>query len=102
MASNNDIEKRLWSAADQLWANASLRPSELSALVLGLISLRYADHKFTQAEAGLFYLLDHRSYPDGMKPAQATPLESTAEGQIGDRWRFHGARDWALSYATDS
>jgi len=50
---NNDIEKRLWAAADQLWANSSLKPSEFSTPVLGLIFLRYADHKFTQAEAAL-------------------------------------------------
>jgi type I restriction enzyme M protein len=48
---NNDIEKRLWAAADQLWANSNLRPSEFSTPVLGLIFLRYADHKFAQAEA---------------------------------------------------
>lgn len=50
---NNDIEKRLWAAADQLWANSNLKPSEFSTPVLGLIFLRYADHKFTQAEAVL-------------------------------------------------
>ena len=53
MVTNNDIEKRLWAAADQLWANSNLRPSEFSAPVLGLIFLRYADHKFAQAEAAL-------------------------------------------------
>ena len=37
MANNNDLEKRLWQAADQLWANSSLRPSEYSGPVLGLI-----------------------------------------------------------------
>ena len=50
---NNDLEKRLWAAADQLWANSSLKPSEFSNPVLGLIFLRYADHKFTMAEAQL-------------------------------------------------
>jgi type I restriction enzyme M protein len=50
---NNEIEKRLWAAADQLWANSNLRPSEFSTPVLGLIFLRYADHKFTDAEAKL-------------------------------------------------
>jgi type I restriction enzyme M protein len=53
MTTNNDIEKRLWAAADQLWANSNLRPSEFSTPVLGLIFLRYADHKFAQAEAAL-------------------------------------------------
>ena len=45
-----DIENRLWSAADELRANSRLRASEYSTPVLGLIFLRYADHKFTQTE----------------------------------------------------
>ena len=36
--------------ADELRANSRLRASEYSAPVLGLIFLRYADHKFTQVE----------------------------------------------------
>ena len=44
-----DIENRLWSAADELRANSRLRASEYSTPVLGLIFLRYADHKFRQA-----------------------------------------------------
>jgi type I restriction enzyme M protein len=53
MTTNNDIEKRLWAAADQLWANSNLRPSEFSTPVLGLIFPRYADHTITKAEAVL-------------------------------------------------
>lgn len=40
-----DIENRLWSAADELRANSRLKASEYSTPVLGLIFLRYADHK---------------------------------------------------------
>ena len=36
-----DLETRLWAAADQLWANTGLKPSEFSTPVLGLIFLRY-------------------------------------------------------------
>jgi len=50
---NSRLEKRLWAAADQLWANTGLRPSEYSTPVLGLIFLRYADHKFTHAKKAL-------------------------------------------------
>ena len=50
MTINNDIKKRLWAAADQLWANSNLKPSEFSTPVLGLIFLRYADHRFSKAE----------------------------------------------------
>lgn len=50
---HNEIEKRLWDAADELRANSKLKSSEYSVPVLGLIFLRYADHKFTQAERQL-------------------------------------------------
>ena len=54
MAGNyNEIEKRLWDAADQLRANSHLKSSEYSIPVLGLIFLRYADHKFFLAQKGL-------------------------------------------------
>lgn len=37
-----DAESRLWAAADKLWANTGLKPSEFSTPVLGLIFLRYS------------------------------------------------------------
>ena len=49
-ANRTDLEKRLWDAADELRANSKLKSSEYSVPVLGLIFLRYADHKFTEAE----------------------------------------------------
>ena len=54
MASENgDIERRLWSVADQLRANSGLKPSEYSRPVLGLLFLRYADGRFAEAEKHL-------------------------------------------------
>jgi type I restriction enzyme M protein len=53
VANNSEIEKRLWSAADELRANSRLKASEYSVPVLGLIFLRYADQKFTQAQQAL-------------------------------------------------
>ena len=47
---HNEIEKRLWEAADQLRANSSLTAQEYSRPVLGLIFLKYADQRFTEAE----------------------------------------------------
>ncbi|MFQ5709487.1 MAG: N-6 DNA methylase [bacterium] len=49
----NEIEKRLWDAADELRANSKLKASEYSVPVLRLIFLRYADHKFSAAEQEL-------------------------------------------------
>jgi len=52
-ANHSDLEKRLWDAADELRANSKLKSSEYSVPVLGLIFLRYADHKFAEAEKNL-------------------------------------------------
>ena len=52
-ANGNGVEKRLWAAADQLWANTGLKPSEFSTPVLGLVFLRYAEKKFSEAEERL-------------------------------------------------
>lgn len=45
---SNNIEARLWEAADELRANSKLKSSEYSAPVLGMVFLRYADHKFQE------------------------------------------------------
>lgn len=50
---HSEIEKRLWAAADDLRANSNLKSSEYSVPVLGLIFLRYADHRFSQAKKEL-------------------------------------------------
>src|SRR5712692_9132407 len=52
-ANTTELEKRLWGAADELRANSKLKASEYSVPVLGLIFLRYADHKFAHAEKEL-------------------------------------------------
>ncbi len=62
---NNHIENRLWAAADQLWANSPLKPSEYSAPVLGLIFLKYADFKFSKiaSEVSATYKTSGRRTP---------------------------------------
>ena len=47
------LEKKLWDAANMLWAGADLKPSEYSPTVLGLIFLRYADVRFAVVEKEL-------------------------------------------------
>ena len=46
----HDLEQRLWQAADQLRANSELKSSEYAIPVLGLIFLKYADHRFSVAQ----------------------------------------------------
>ncbi|MFK5921445.1 MAG: class I SAM-dependent DNA methyltransferase [Verrucomicrobiota bacterium] len=45
-----ELERRLWATANTLWADADLKPSEYSPMVLGIIFLRYADVKFSAVE----------------------------------------------------
>ena len=52
-SNGNDLETRLWAAADNLWANTGLSPSQFSTPVLGLIFLRYAESKFKDVQEGL-------------------------------------------------
>jgi type I restriction enzyme M protein len=53
VANNNDFEKKLRAAADELQVNSKLKSSEYVTPVLGLIFLRFAGHKFSRAEQEL-------------------------------------------------
>ncbi len=76
------VENRLWAAADQLWANTGLKPSEFSTPVLGLIFLRYADKRFTD-------VLDKLT-TNGLTAEDLEPFEYQAEGvlYLPDEARF--------------
>jgi len=52
-STNAQLEARLWDSANTLWADAALKPSEYSPVVLGLIFLRFADVRFAEVEAQL-------------------------------------------------
>src|SRR5216683_340420 len=56
-ANHSEIEKKLWSSADELRANSNLKASEYSVPVLGLIFLRFADARFSQVERELAAVL---------------------------------------------
>ncbi len=47
------LEKDLWSAADNLRANTDLKPSEYATPVLGLIFLKFADNNYSRAEQAI-------------------------------------------------
>jgi type I restriction enzyme M protein len=68
------VESRLWAAADQLWANTGLRPSEFSTPVLGLIFLRYADMRFGKAARIL--------QKKGIPAEEREPMDYQAEGVL--------------------
>ena len=73
----NNIESRLWEAADKLRANSELTSNEYSVPVLGLVFLRYADHKFLAAAKEL----------EGARSGRRTigPAGYQAEGAFSSR-----------------
>jgi len=85
----NQIESRLWAAADQLWANTGLKPSEFSNPVLGLIFLRYAEKRFNEAEAKLI--------ESGLGVSEIEKFDYQAEGALylPDNARFSYLLDLA-------
>jgi type I restriction enzyme M protein len=85
----NQLETRLWAAADQLWANTGLKPSEFSNPVLGLIFLRYAEKRFHEAEA--------RMIESGLDAAEIEKIDYQAEGALflPDNARFSYLLDLA-------
>ena len=88
MPTNNQIEKHLWDAADELRANSRLRASEYSVPVLGLIFLRYADHRFAAAEK-VIQAERTEATPKG-RPRPVSPLDYQAQGvlYLPDEARF--------------
>lgn len=84
MGVNNigQLEKQLWGAADELRANSKLKSSEYSVPVLGLIFLRYADHKFAHAKAKL------TSQSTGRRSIGKTDYQSQGVLYLPDEARF--------------
>src|SRR5947208_7963844 len=48
-----EVASHLWDTADELRANSHLKAAEYSIPVLGLIFLKFADSRFTEAESAL-------------------------------------------------
>jgi type I restriction enzyme M protein len=51
--SSKDLQNRLWAAAEQMRANSGLNLNQISAPILGLIFLKFADVKFKKAKEKL-------------------------------------------------
>lgn len=81
-ANHTDLEKRLWDAADELRANSKLKTSEYSVPVLGMIFLRYADHRFAEAEK----LLAKKS--SGRRRTGKTDYQARGVLYLPDKARF--------------
>ena len=67
------LEKRLWTAANQLWAGSPLKPSEYSEPILGLIFLRFAEVRFLARRAVL----------------EAEPVSGRRRSRVDDPAAYH-------------
>jgi hypothetical protein len=108
-----ELERRLWAAADQLWANSSLRPAEYSAPVMGLrkevrpqLSSPLLGETIQAMVEPLFgdtakVLAALR----GPEPLDTKPPETSVKGEDtgwADRWNSGPAREYARSRACTS
>jgi type I restriction enzyme M protein len=69
-----DLSRRLFAAANQLWTNTDLRPGEYAQPVLALIALRQMEAKFADVDAEL-----RKTFTGRLKP---TPADYQARGAI--------------------
>jgi type I restriction enzyme M protein len=69
-----DLSRRLFAAADQLWTNSALRPDQYAQPVLALIALRKMEAKFEAVNAELAPTFTGR-----LKP---TPADYQARGAV--------------------
>jgi type I restriction enzyme M protein len=83
------------AAADQLWANSSLKPSEYSVPVFGLIFLKYADCKTSMVVSDI----TAKYYPSERRSPSKTDFQSKIGLFIPDRARFSYLK--ALPEGTD-
>lgn len=77
-----DLSRRLFQAANQLWTNTALRPDQYAQPVLALIALRQMEAKFDLVHAEL-----SRTFTGRLKP---TPPDYHAKGAVflPDQARF--------------
>jgi type I restriction enzyme M protein len=69
-----DVSRRLFAAADQLWTNSTLRPDQYAQPVLALIALRQMEAKFQAVHKQL-----EPQFKGRLKPA---PADYQARGAV--------------------
>jgi type I restriction enzyme M protein len=75
----NQLEERLWAAAEQLRANGSLKLNEISEPILGLIFLKFADVRFKKAQIEID---EDRNQQQGTRVRPVTPDDYKSKGVL--------------------
>lgn len=76
-----ELEKRLWEAADELRANTGLTSQEYSRPVLGLIFLRYAEYRYQQAIQRLAAKADSGEQPGRRRRGGSDSLKTAIQAE---------------------
>lgn len=82
------LEDDLWAAADNLRANTDLKSSEYATPVLGLIFLKFADNKYSAAEADIIAEHGKRKGKRTEKPISEIAIQKCGF-YLPDHARYH-------------
>lgn len=86
------LEKDLWSAADNLRANTDLKSSEYATPVLGLIFLKFADNNYARAEAAI-----NKEFAKLTGTRREKPIDEIAIEKCGFYLPPHARYDYLLN-----
>lgn len=86
------LEKDLWSAADNLRANTDLKSSEYATPVLGLIFLKFADNNYARAEAAI-----NKEFAKLTGTRRKKPIDEIAIEKCGFYLPPHARYDYLLN-----
>lgn len=90
------LEDNLWSAADNLRANTDLKSSEYATPVLGLIFLKFADNKYSNAEKAI-----NNEYNKLLGTRKEKPISDIAIKTCGFYLPDHARYDHLLNLPED-
>jgi len=86
------LEKDLWSAADNLRANSDLKSTEYATPVLGLIFLKFADNNYARAEQAIY-----KEFTQLKGTRREKPIEDIAIEKCGFYLPPHARYDYLLN-----
>ena len=86
------LEKDLWSAADNLRANTDLKSTEYATPVLGLIFLKFADNNYARAEKAI-----NAEFTKLMGTRREKPIDEIAIEKCGFYLPPHARYDYLLN-----
>ncbi len=79
---SKQLHERLWSAAEQLRANGSLKLNEIAEPILGLIFLKFADVRFRKTEEEIIRDKGKAAYGTSGRVRPVAPVDYISKGVL--------------------